>query len=109
MISITLAAMLAAAPAAGPPAQPRKAYGACLMKFEKTKAGEKLSTEEFVAAAKAACAAQEAAFRRSLVDYDVRAGMKRADAEEGAQLQVEDYLANTADTFQVNNERTAPK
>ena len=109
MISITLAAMLAAAPAAGPPAQPRKAYSACLMKFEKTKAGEKLTAEEFVAAAKAACAPQEAEFRKSLVDYDVRAGMKRADAEEGAQLQVEDYLANTADTFQVNNERTAPK
>lgn len=109
MISITLAAMLAAAPAAGPPGQPRKAYSACLLKFEKAKSGEKLSTEEFVAAAKAACSAEEAAFRKSLVDYDVRAGIKRADAEEGAALQVEDYLANAADTFQVNNERTAPK
>ena len=109
MLSITLAAMLAAAPAAGPPGGPRKAYSACLMKFEKAKAGEKLSAEQFVAAAKAACAGEEAAFRKSLVDYDVRAGMKRADAEEGAQMQVEDYLANAADTFQVNNERTAPK
>ena len=109
MISITLAAMLAAAPAAGPPAQPRKAYGACLTKFEKAKAGEKLTTEQFVAAAKAACAGEEDAFRKSLVDYDVRTGSKRADAEEGAEMQVEDYLANTADTYQVNNERTAPK
>ena len=109
MISITLAALLAAAPAAGPPGQPRKAYSACLMKFEKTKAGEKLTAEQFVAAAKAACAAQEAAFKKSLVDYDVRSGMKRADAEEGAQLQVEDYLANTADTFMVNSEISAPK
>ena len=107
MISITLAAMLAAAPAAGPPAQPRKAYAACLLKFEKAKNGEKLSSDEFVAAAKAACAPQEAAFRKSLVDYDVRTGMKRADAEEGASLQIEDYLVNTAETFVVNSEIAA--
>jgi hypothetical protein len=110
MISITLAAMLAAAaPAAGPPAQPRRAYGACLTKFGKAKAGEKLTPESFVAAAKAACAVEESAFKKSLIDYDVRTGTKRGDAEEGAQLQVEDYLANAADTYQVNNEPAPPK
>ena len=101
MISITLIAALAlgAVPAGGPPQQPRKAYGACLQKVIKDKTDAKLSAAAFGEAVKAACAAQEAAFVKSLVDYDVATGIKRAEAEEGARLQVEDYMVNASDTY----------
>ena len=100
MISFALATALAAAQA-GPLPQPRKAFAACLSSLVKAKMSEKLDDGAFRAAAKTACAAQEAAFRDSIVSYDVRTGMKRAAAEEGAELQVEDYLVNAAETYQL--------
>jgi hypothetical protein len=112
MISITLAAALAAATAqaAGPPSLPRKNYSACLQKVIKDKREANLSTEGFTAAAKADCAAQEAAFRASLVAADLKMGLKKADAEEGAELQVEEYVLNAADTYSIGstgNSKTA--
>jgi hypothetical protein len=77
----------------------RKAYGACIQKLIKEKVPEKLSPEAFTAAAKTGCATQEAAFRKALIDYDLATKIRRADAEEGATAQVEDVLANAADTY----------
>ncbi|TFI57381.1 hypothetical protein E2493_15465 [Sphingomonas parva] len=102
MISITLVttlALAAAAPSAAPSAQARKVYGACIQKVIKAKTADKLSGDAFTAAVKSTCANEEAAFVKSLVDYDVASGLKRADAEEGARLQVEDYLINASDTY----------
>jgi hypothetical protein len=99
LLSVAFAAAAAAPPAGGPPPAPRKAYAGCLTKVVKDKTSDKLTADAFTAAAKAACAAEEAAFVKSIVDYDMAAGTKRADAEEGAKLQIEDYLANAADTY----------
>jgi len=102
MISITLVTMLAlaaAAPSAGPSGQARKAYSTCIQKVIKAKTPDKLDGDAFTAAVKSACAAEEAAFTKSLIDYDVATGLKRADAEEGARLQVEDYLVNASETY----------
>jgi len=107
MISFALATALAAsAVQAGPPPQLRQAYSACLSGFMKAKIADKLDDAAFRSAAKAACAAQEAAFRDAIVASDVKMGMKKASAEEGAALQVEDYLVNTAETYQM---RANPK
>jgi hypothetical protein len=100
MISFALATALAAAQA-GPPPQLRQAYSACLSDFKKAKLSEKLDDATFRSGAKAACASQEAAFRNALVAYDVKIGTKKAAAEEGAALQVEDYLGGTAETYQL--------
>lgn len=105
MISFALATALAAATAqAGPPPQLRQAYSACLSNFKKAKLSEKLDDATFRSGAKAACAAQEAAFRNAIVAYDVKTGMKKASAEEGAALQVEDYLVNIAETYQAHTQ-----
>jgi hypothetical protein len=111
MISITLVttaitsmALAAAAPPSGPSGQARKIYGACLQRVIKAKASEKLSGDAFSAAVKVGCAGEEAAFVKSLVDYDVATGSKRAEAEDGARAQVEDYLANASDTYSTMNE-----
>lgn len=100
MISFALATALAAAQA-GPPPQLRKAYAACLSSFAKARLDDRLDDPGFRSGAKAACAAQEAQFRDSIVSYDVKTGMKRSAAEEGADLQIEDYLANASETYQV--------
>ena len=103
MISFALATALAASAAqAGPPPQLRDAYATCLGGFMKAKLGEKLDAAAFRSAAKAACAAQETALHNAIVAYDVKMGMKKASAQEGAAREVEDYLVNTADTYQVH-------
>lgn len=102
MISITLLTALgmAFAPAMSDPAgQTRKAYNACLKKLVEAKTSDKLSAEAFTSAAKTACASQEAAFIKTIVDFDVKTGLKRTEAEEGARIQVEDSLANAVDTY----------
>ena len=98
MISLAVATALAAAAVQGPPAAPRRDFSSCLSRAAKEKSAEKMEKAAFTAAIKAACAAQEAAFRKSIVDYDVKTGSKRAVAEEGAELQVEDYLVNITET-----------
>lgn len=99
MISLALATALAAAAVQGPPAAPRKTFASCLSRVAKEKSAEKMEKAAFTAAIRAGCTAEETAFRKSIVDYDVKTGSKRAVAEEGAELQVEDYLVNTTDTY----------
>jgi hypothetical protein len=102
MISLALATALAASAAqAGPPPQLRQAYTACLSSFKKAKLSEKLDDASFRSGAKAACASQEVAVRNSIVTYDVKMRMKKAVAEEGAAQQVDDYLANMAESYQL--------
>jgi hypothetical protein len=91
---------MAVAPAMSDPAgQTRKAYNACLKKVAEAKTSDKLSAEAFTSAVKASCAAEEAAFIKSIVDFDLKTGLKRAEAEEGAREQVQDSLANAVDTY----------
>lgn len=98
MISFALMTFLtAAAPPPGLP--PRKAYGACLKRAMNERLADKLAAQAFAAAAKAACAAEEAAFTRSLVDEDLRMKIKRPEAEANAAGQVQDYLANTTNNY----------
>ena len=111
MISIALAtALYVSAAQSGPSPVPRKNYSACLVRFSKEKAEAKLDVDSFKTAAKAACASEEAIFKKSVVDHDVKMGIRRAEAEEGADLQIEDYLINTADNYQVlYGDRPAPQ
>ena len=102
MISITLVIALALAgapPSSAPSGQARKAYSACLQKVIKAKTEEKLSADAFKAAAKAGCAVEEAAMMKALTDFDVATGSKRADAEEFARSQIDEYLFNAGDTY----------
>jgi hypothetical protein len=101
MLTLALAAALVAAPdaGAGSPGQLRKDYGACLNKFVEASVKDKLAGDAFTTAAKAACASKEAAFRKSIIDADLRMKIKQAEAEENANTQVEDYLVNAADKY----------
>lgn len=101
MVTTALVAIaLAAAQGSGPPVQPRKAYGACLNQFVQKALKDKVEVPAFKGAAKAACAKEEAAFRASLIAFDIKMKIKRVEAEENAAMQVEDYLANSADSYE---------
>jgi hypothetical protein len=100
---MSIAVMIALYAAGAPPLpspQPRKAYGACLQKTVKAKVDAKLARADLMTELHNACAAEEAAFVKSIADYDVAMGSKRAVAEAGAREQVEDYLQNAADNYE---------
>jgi hypothetical protein len=96
---ITLIAAAALAAQAQSIAQPRQAFATCLSALVKKSVKEGMETAAFETALAAACKTEEAAFRKAVVDYDMKTGAKRATAEEGAQLQIDDYVANAKDSF----------
>ena len=100
---VLAAAMMMAAPAAAvpsPPGKERRDYGMCLSRFVHDKlTGDKMDAAAFRTAAHTACGTEEAAFRTSWVNYDVAMHTKRADAEENAASQIEDYLQNMTDSY----------
>lgn len=95
MISIAIATALSAASAqAAPPPQPRRTYAACLSAFVLKGLDQKMDPAAFEAALRPACQSEEASFKKSLIDFDApRYGQQQA--QEDAEMQVEDYLLNT--------------
>lgn len=105
MISFAIATALSAAPAMQAPlVAPRRNYSSCLSKAVKKSLGEKVDPAAFPAAARTVCAAEEAAFKAALVSFDVKAGIRRAQAERDAETQIEDYLTGAAETYKVHAE-----
>lgn len=98
MIS-TVLAMLMMAPPADSVARARKEYSACLSGFMKKGLKDDMEDAAFEAGIAPACTAQEQKFRAAVIAVDTAAGIKRADAEEGAGLEVEDLLSNTKAMF----------
>jgi len=108
---VLAAAMMMAAPGAAPsaPIQERRALGQCLSKFVHDKLTDKMEGAAFKAAAKNACAAQAAAFRAAWVTYDVEMKTRRADAEQNADGQIDDYLQNSTDSYVDGTTPAKPK
>jgi len=94
MFSLALSAALTFAAAAPDPVIPtRKAYSSCINKTISEHVDKKAEPAVFNSAVKGACSAQEASLRDALIKSDIARGFKRKDAEEGAGLQIADYLA----------------
>ena len=106
MIASLLAAMMFLPPASA--SEPRKDYSACLVKFSASSADKKLSAQEFDAALPGACASQEAAFRKNVVDSDVSRGISRKTSEQGVDDEVAEYRAETKDRFTSTMAAAAP-
>ena len=108
---VLAAAMLMAGSAAGPvaPSQERNALGRCLSNFVHQKLMDKMDATAFKAAAKVGCATDVTAFRNAWVAYDVAMKTRRADAEENADGQIEDYLQNSTDTYVSTTNPPAPR
>jgi hypothetical protein len=100
MIVLLLAAGLAGAPLDSSQSQARRDYGACLSKFLKTQETKKIDTAAYKAAATTACAAQAEAFRRAWIAYDVSMKTAPSEAAQDAASQIQDYLDNSAETYE---------
>ncbi len=81
------------------PAGPREDYSGCLRRLIRERVRERMSVEAFTSTARRVCASEERAFVLSVVDHNLATGARRADAEESARAQVEDYLTRAADTY----------
>jgi hypothetical protein len=94
-----------------PPAnasEPRQAYSSCLSKFAETSADKKVSAQDFETALASACAAEEAAFRKNVVDSDVSRGISRKTSEQGIADEITEYRAETKDRFASATAASAP-
>jgi hypothetical protein len=88
---------------------PRRNFGTCLNKVVEQKMSDKLGEDAFKAAAKAACASEANSFRTAWVSYEVSMKTKRADAEQNANSQIDDYLTNAVDTYKESQTPPKPK
>jgi hypothetical protein len=96
-VALSSSAIQAQAPA-------RKAYAACLSKYVQKAGSDNMAKDAFDAGLQSACTSEQQAFKAAIVADDMKRGAKRADAEEGAQLQIEDYLANARDSYEAPKE-----
>ena len=98
MIS-TVLAMLMMAPSPAVIANARRDYSMCLDSFMKKGIKDKMEQAAFESGMVPACAAKEAAFRSVVVAADMAVGIKRADAEENATLEIDDIQLNIKELF----------
>ena len=99
MISHVLAFVLLAAPSPANLNQARQSYSACLNTLLKTNLKEKVAPDAFATAISAACKAEEATFRNASISVDVAVGIRRADAEQTANLDITDIVDNAKQRY----------
>jgi hypothetical protein len=101
MIALAIAIGLAAAPGqpAAPPASERRNFTACLSKFMHDKLGDKLDAVGYKTAAKAACATEEAAFRKAWVSFELAMRTKPSEAEQNAVAQASEAVDTSAENY----------
>jgi len=79
---------------------PRAAFGDCLKRAGLAAAAQNVAADQYSTFASQQCSAQAASFKQALIAFDVKNGVKRALASSDAQLQVDDYVAMSAEKYQ---------
>jgi hypothetical protein len=97
MIS-TVLAMMVMAPA-DVVNRARLDYTRCVQATLKTSLQQKMDLPGFETAAAEACAAKAKSLRTAIVAADTAVGIKRAAAEEGAGLELDDILTNAKENY----------
>jgi hypothetical protein len=86
-------------------AGPRQDYTECLKRAGLQAAAQQVAPDQYSAFATQQCSTQAANLKAALVAFDVKNGVKRAQAASDAQLQLDDYLAMSTEKY----ESRAPK
>jgi len=81
-------------------AAPRQDFTECLKKASLQASAQQVAPDQYSAFAKQQCAAAGANFKGALVAFDVKNGVKRDRASSDAQLQLDDYLAISAEKYE---------
>lgn len=100
MMILTISALVAAASADTSASAQRSALSACLKEAVASAKSEKVALGAFDAYMRSRCSSQESALREAVIAIDVKNGMSRKDAAEGAQLDVDDYFLGTSEYYQ---------
>ena len=108
MISALLALMLAA-PSPDALASARKEYNRCLTAYMKTSVDKKADEAAYESGLSGACGAKESAFRNASIAVDSAAGIRRASAEENADLEIKDMRTNSVELFKDWAKGAAPE
>ena len=107
---IVLVAALIAAPAgaqksvADQASDARTAYARCLSEAGKNDLKEKVAPDTFKEKLTTLCTAERDAFKAASLAADRQAGIRGARADENAQLDIDDVVANAVDHYQVGFE-----
>ena len=80
-------------------AAPRQDFTDCLKKASQQAAAQQVAPDQYGAFATQQCAAPAAGLRNALTAFDVKNGVKRAKAVADAQLQLDDYIAMSAEKY----------
>ena len=80
-------------------AAPRDKFADCLEAASRQASAQQIAPDQYGAFANQQCSAHAASFKRAIVAFDVKNGVKRAQAESEAQLQVDDYVAMSAEKY----------
>jgi len=81
-------------------AAPRQDFTDCLKKASLQAAAQQVAPDQYSAFAKQQCASQATSFKSALVAFDVKNGVKRAQASSDAQLQLDDYIAMSQEKYE---------
>ena len=81
-------------------AAPRQNFTDCLKKASLQAMAQKVSPDQYGVFAKQHCSGQGDSFRAALVAFDVKNGVKRGQAASDAQLQIDDYVAMSAEKYE---------
>ena len=99
MISLVIGSAIAMAGLQASISAPRAAFVACLKQASSQAMSDKLATDAFEGALRAACAGQATSLKGALVGFDVKNGVARKRAASDADLQIDDYLASSLDNY----------
>lgn len=83
--------------------EPRKALVECLRQASAKASGASVPSADYAKFAATECAAKADALRAGLVSFDVKNGIKRAQAASDAQMQIDDYLSMSAEKYQASH------
>jgi hypothetical protein len=107
MISLLIGAALAAAgPASFEAAidNSRKALVACLKQAASEAKPEVVKPDGFAAYAKTLCTGQETALQNAMISFDMKNGVSRKSAAEGAQMAVDDYVETAKNNYAMRSQ-----
>jgi hypothetical protein len=89
-------------------AGPRQDYTDCLKRAGLQAAAQQVAPDQYSAFATQQCSTQAANLKAALVAFDVKNGVKRAQAASDAQLQLDDYLAMSTEKYEARAPKPKP-
>ena len=78
---------------------PRVAFSTCLDQAAVKAKAEKIEAAAFGDYARTACAAEATKFKNALISFDVKNGVARKTATSDAELQVDDYIDGSVNSY----------